>query len=85
MSRQTVEERLARLENQMQQVLGIVDPNLDSLEPGPDEWKLTAGIFDREDGMDEVFAEAMKLREADRREFHRKTAKRKTSRRQKVS
>ena len=85
MPRQTVEERLAKLEDQMQQVLGLVDPNLNSLEPGPDEWKLTAGIFDKADGMDEVFAEAMKLREAERREFRRKAAKRKVSRRQKVS
>lgn len=85
MSRQTVEERLAKLEDQMQQVLGVMNPTLDALEPAPDEWKLTAGIFDEADGMDEVFAEAMKLREAERREFRQKAAKQTAARRQKVS
>lgn len=85
MSRQTVEQRLAKLEGQMKQVLGVMSPTLDTLEPAPDEWKLTAGIFDETDGMDEVFAEAMKLREAERREFRQKAAKRTAARRHKVS
>ena len=85
MPRQTVDERLAKLEEQMQQVLGAMNPNLDVLEPAPDEWKLTAGIFDEADGMDVVFAEAMKLREAERSEFRQKAAKRTVARRQKVS
>ena len=72
MRQPTVTERLAKLENQMQRLLGTDDSKLESLEPGPDEWKLTAGIFNQEDGMDEVFEEALKLREAERSEFHRK-------------
>ena len=69
----------------MKQVLGVMNPTLDALEPALDEWKLTAGIFDEADGMDEVFAEALKLREAERREFRQKTAKQTAARRQKVS
>ena len=85
MRKPTVEERLAKLENQMQRVLGNMDSKVDSLEPGPDEWKLTAGIFNQEDGMDEVFEEAMKLRAAERREFRRKLTQQEPKRRQKVS
>ena len=84
MRKPTVEERLAKLEEQMKQMLDAVDPLRDSLEPGPDEWKLTAGIFDKEDGMDEVFQEEMNLREAERRKFRRMLADRKPARTSKV-
>lgn len=47
------------------------------LKPGPEDWKITVGLFDN---LGPVFDEAMKLREAERQEADRKFAKRAASR-----
>lgn len=62
----TLEERVAALEKQMAE-LGAQQTN----GPGKDEWRQTVGIFTENPGMLDLFAEAMKIREADRKKARR--------------
>jgi hypothetical protein len=43
------------------------------------DWRRTVGVFPDNSGMKELFAEAMKLREADRRKARRRQQKRRPS------
>ena len=65
----TIEQRVAALE----QELG----KLKSRQGRDKDWRRTIGVFTDQPEMKELFAEAMKLREADRRKMRRgKTTKR---------
>ena len=74
MKKLSMEKRLADLERQVAALAESsrhflrddLNTPLVTMQPGRDEWKETLGIFGPEDGMDEVFEEALKLREADR-------------------
>lgn len=70
MPRPTLEERVAALEKQMAE-LGAQQTN----GPGKDEWRQTVGIFTENPGMLDLFAEAMKIREADRKKARRGSRK----------
>ncbi len=76
MSKPTIEDRLRKLESQMTQLLGVGSARLASLRPGHEDWKSTIGIFQKGDGMKEVFDEALKLREAHRQKFYKAEARR---------
>lgn len=67
MSRLTLEQRVGVLEQEM----ADLKTNNGNGSASKD-WRRTVGKFP---GMQEVFAEAMKLREADRRKFRGKTKK----------
>jgi hypothetical protein len=73
MARATLEQRVAALEDQVQQLKAT----LESGEPGQD-WRRTAGMFTDNPGMKQLFADAMKLREADRAKARKKRAKAKS-------
>jgi hypothetical protein len=67
MSHLTLEQRVAVLEKQMAEV------NANGSKEKP--WLRTMGIFAGDEGMREIFAEALKLREQDRRKARRRGAK----------
>ena len=72
MSNQTLEQRVARLEAELQNLrreLSAKRPDRRS------EWRSMVGVFTDDPGMQEVFKEAMKLREADRRKARRNPTK----------
>ncbi len=70
----SLEQRVAELERQVAQIQHV---NGRPEKP----WLRTLGMFANDDGLKEVFAEAMKLREKDRqrayRRFDKKSPKRK--------
>ena len=82
MKKNCIEERLSKLEHQVSELMNALGPRTDlnrplsSLQPGPDEWKQTIGIFKKEDGMKEVFDEALKIRERHRQAFYKAADKR---------
>ena len=47
---------------------------------GKDDWRQTVGMFTDDEGLKEVFEEAMKLREKDRQRAYRKFDKKAASR-----
>ena len=67
----SLEERVAALE---QQVAELKAQHGDTL--GKKEWRETIGMFTDDPGMQELFAEAIKLREADRKKARRRASKR---------
>ena len=68
----TLEERVAVLEQKVEQLT-----NQDAKDGRKKDWRKTIGIFTDNPGMQELFAEAMKLREADRKKARRRTQKKK--------
>jgi hypothetical protein len=68
----TLEERLASLEQQV----AVLTDRLGKIEttpsPAPADWRNWIGAFTDDEGMKEVFAEALKLREADRQRAYRR-------------
>jgi hypothetical protein len=60
--KRTLEQRVAALERQ---VKNLQDQQSDG--PGKDDWRRTIGMFTENPGMMEIFDEAMKIREADRK------------------
>lgn len=76
----TLEERLANLE---QQVAGLSD-RLGKMESTASsataDWRRWIGAFTDDEGMKEVFAEAQKLREADRQQAYRRATPKPTRR-----
>jgi hypothetical protein len=66
----SLEERVASLEKQ---VAHLQSQNAN--KPGRNDWQNTVGIFTDNPGMLEIFAEAMKIREADRAKARRKLRK----------
>jgi hypothetical protein len=78
MPKQTLEKRLSKLEQQVAILIGSQKPvgkkvagsNGRQRQPlvSRGKWQQTLGVFGPEDGMDEVFDEALKLRELDRKQ-----------------
>jgi hypothetical protein len=76
MEQQTLEQRVARLEaelKELRQALSSTQPDRRK------EWRSMVGAFTDDHGMQEIFKEAMRLREADRRKARRKPAKARTA------
>jgi hypothetical protein len=69
MSQPTLEERVAALDNQVARLENLLRPGA---EPGPDEWKLTLGMFANDPIMKEIDEEARKIREKDRERARKK-------------
>jgi len=63
-----LEERVERLESQVAQLQG----ELRSVRTREKDWRRTIGAFTDDVGMQDILREAMRLREADRREAHSK-------------
>lgn len=63
MSNQTLEERVAELERQVEQ---LSRNQRNDREPGRDDWKSTIGMFANDPIMAEIQEEGRKIREADR-------------------
>jgi hypothetical protein len=66
----TLEERVAALEQQVKSLQARPSDG-----PGKDDWRRTIGMFTDNPGMMEIFDEAMKIREADRRKVRRQKNK----------
>jgi len=64
MSHETLEERVAALEQEVARLSREVQPDA---EPGRDDWKSTVGMFANDPIMKEIDEEARKIREEDRR------------------
>jgi hypothetical protein len=62
---QTLEERVARLEQQMTRLAG---GQPDESLPGADDWKQTVGMFRGDPIVEEMLQEARRIREEDRRQ-----------------
>lgn len=84
MPKSSLERRLSKLEQQMAALITVprttsraVKSSNNRRQPlvARDRWKQTLGKFGPEDGMDEVFQEAMRLREEDRRQAKRPVSK----------
>ncbi|MBM4069544.1 MAG: hypothetical protein FJ271_11430 [Planctomycetes bacterium] len=67
MPQPTVEQRLAKLEEQVQQL----ESERANGSRRPD-WRRTIGIFTDDPSMQQLFSEAMRIREADRKKARRK-------------
>lgn len=63
MSRATLEQRVERLENIVEQLRS--EPRR---EPGPDDWRTTIGVFSTDPRAKEILDEALKLREDERQQ-----------------
>jgi hypothetical protein len=70
MPRSQLEDRVAALEHQLAELRAVVERS----QQGKD-WRSTVGIFTGDEGMIQVFEEALKLREADRARARRRYAK----------
>jgi hypothetical protein len=66
----TIEQRVAVLEQELSQLKAR--PRAGKVK----DWRRTVGMFAEDSGMKELFAEAMKLREADRLKARRRQPKR---------
>jgi hypothetical protein len=69
MSQQTLEERVAALEQEVARLSRQLRANG---EPGRDDWKSTVGMFANDPIMKEIEEEARKIREADRERARRR-------------
>jgi len=67
---QSLEERVAVLEREFAELKSQRSPGRNK------DWRRTIGIFTENPDMKDLFAEAMKLREADRRKARRRPTKR---------
>lgn len=88
MSKPSLERRLSKLEQQMAALITVpkstsraVESSNNRRQPlvARDRWKQTLGKFGPDDGMEEVFQEAMRLREEDRRQAKRPASKASTA------
>jgi hypothetical protein len=70
MSALSIEQRVAALE------LELAELKSQRRNGRKKDWRRTVGIFTDNPGMKELFAEAMKLREADRSKARRRSVKR---------
>ena len=70
MPQPTLKQRVESLEKQIAQMQAQ-----QANGPGREDWRQTVGMFTDDPGMLELFAEAMRLREADRRKAGRKSRK----------
>jgi hypothetical protein len=91
MSKPSLERRLSKLEQQMATLIAVPratsravkSSNSRRQQPlvARDRWKQTLGKFGSEDGMEEVFQAAMRLREGDRRQAKSPASKPSTAKR----
>ncbi|HEV3446076.1 MAG TPA: hypothetical protein VG099_15650 [Gemmataceae bacterium] len=65
MSQATIEERITRLEQLVDQLL---QPNPAPAQPGRDDWQRTFGMFAGDPVMKEIIEAGQRIREEDRRE-----------------
>jgi hypothetical protein len=70
MSKPTLEQRVAALEHQVAELKTAVETG-----ERPKDWRRTIGMFTGDEGMKEIFDEAMKIREADRERARRRYTK----------
>jgi len=70
MAQPTLEKRVAALEQQVAELKEAVIKGL-----RPKDWRRSIGMFTDDPGMQEVFQEAMKIREADRARARRRFTK----------
>jgi hypothetical protein len=66
-----LEQRVAALERQLAEM-----KSQQGAAPGKEDWRQTVGMFTDDPEMLELFAEAMKLREADRKKARRRVNRR---------
>ena len=71
MAQLSLEQRVAALERQIAEL-----KSQKSNGPAKGDWRQTVGMFTDDPGMLDLFAEAMRLREADRRKVRRRTGRR---------
>ncbi len=69
----SLEKRVAKLELQVAKLQGELST---SPPKNGKDWRRTIGMFTDDPGMQEIFEEARKIREADRRKTRAPTAKR---------
>lgn len=69
MSEQTLEERVATLEQQVARLSDLLRPGA---EPGRDDWKSVVGMFANDPIMKEIDEEVRKIRERDRERARRR-------------
>jgi len=74
MAKTTLEQRVQTLEAEVQELRA----ELHSKTTRKKDWRRTAGMFTDDEGMKELFREALKIREADRAKARKKYAKRRT-------
>ena len=67
MSNATLNERLTALEREVAELKALLTTG-----DRPKDWRRTVGMFTDDEGMQELFAEAMKLREKDRARARRR-------------
>ncbi len=65
MSQATIDERVTRLEQLVDQLLQAKPP---STQPGRDDWKRTFGMFAGDPVMKEIIEAGQRIREDDRRQ-----------------
>jgi hypothetical protein len=70
MKRQTLEERVAALEQEMTELRAAITNGV-----RPKDWRRTIGMFTDDPEMLRIFEEALKYREADRKKFHARERK----------
>lgn len=70
MSKPTLEQRVAALEQQVAELKTAVETG-----ERPKDWRRTIGMFAGDEMMKEIFDEALKIREADREKARRRYAK----------
>lgn len=75
MTNKALEQRVAVLERRVEELQRIVANG-----ERPKDWRRTIGMFSGDDGMKELFAEAIKLREKDRENARRRYAKKRKAR-----
>ena len=71
----SLEARVAALECEVAQLRAANNASGNGAAAPVKDWRSTIGMFTDDPGMQEVFAEAMKLREADREKARRKWAR----------
>ena len=70
MTQRTLEQRVAKLEQQMAELQATLANGAQKKD-----WRRTIGMFTDDPGMQELFKEAMKIREADRARARRRYGK----------
>lgn len=78
MAKASVESRIAKLEEQVAQLLASGDARQQTRQPPADSWRSAIGAF-KGAGMKEVLDEALKIREQHRAEFRKQQSRRRTS------
>jgi carbamate kinase len=68
----TLETRLASLEQQVAKLTDRLAKVENTTPSSPEGWRKWIGAFTDDEGMKEVFAEAQKLRDADRQRAYRR-------------